>query len=248
MIKHTLHTKQCETSPLDTSPRISPSWLQSPFSSIPLSLPPSGPPVILLFAAWPPLLVMLRGRATAKLTGQSGGNNLKSVILTASYLAYYCISAALLLHASSCITACQQLSYCMLAALLLHVISLLLHVSCIRQTPSEYPSWKGIFYDKQVLAERTHGTLQLLRKAYVRIVTCIYVGGYGRIRTERLRTDTDRKETKNNGWFSPQASNKSKHTFIRPMYTLFYHTSRTSIVFCRCIIVDFYFQHNKKRR
>ena len=133
----------------------------------------------------PPFGHALRGGATAKnlLTGQSGGNNLKSVILTASYLAYYCISAALLLHASSCITACQQLSYCMLAALLLHVISLLLHVSCIRQTPSEYPSC----------------TLQLLRKAYVRIVTCIYVGGYGRIRTERLRTDTDRKETKNNG-------------------------------------------------
>jgi hypothetical protein len=182
--------------------------------------------VLLLLAAWPPFGHALRGGATLKnlLAGQSGRNKLKSVIRTASYLAYHCMSAALLLHVSSFTTACQQLT----TACQLH-----------SPTLSEYPSWKGIFYDRQVLAERTHGTLHLLRK-------CLCADGDMHICGWWV-TDTNRTKTKNNGWFST-SKDKSKHTCIRPIYTLFDHTSRTSIVFCRCIIVDFYFQQNKKRR
>ncbi len=132
---------------------------------------PSVPPVLWLFAAWPLFGHALRRGATEKnlFTGQIGRNNLKSVIRTASYLAYYCMSC-------SCTTACQQLTI----ACQLHSL-----------TQSEYQSWKGIFYDKQMLAVRTHGTLHLLRK-------CICADSDMHI-CAWWRADTDRQKTKNNG-------------------------------------------------
>ncbi len=123
-----------------------------------------------------PFCHALRGGATAKnlFTGQSGRNKLTSVIRTASYLAYYCMSAGLLLHASSCTTACQQLT----TACQLH-----------SPTLSEYPSWKGIFYGEH--DRMVHYTSWVLRKC-VCADSDMHICGW-------WRTDTDRQKTIYNG-------------------------------------------------
>jgi hypothetical protein len=156
-----------------------------------------------------PFWSSLRGGATLKnlLTGQSVRNKLKSVIRTASYLAYHCMSAALLLHVSSFTTACQELT----TACQLH-----------SPTLSEYPSWKGMFYDKQVLAERTHGALHLLRKCLC-ADSDMHICGW-------WRTDTNRTKTKNNGWFSPQARTKASIRVFVP-FTLFLTTPHVPPLF-----------------